>query len=224
MSAQQLASRYGPRIGVGVVLAVLALGLAACSPLQGQSVEEEPTPTVTPAPTETPLPTETPEPTVEPTAEPPPEPPEARVRMTRGVNVRSGPSLTCAIIGGYPGDAEVEVRAQTPDRTWWRVPLEDTEGWVFAQNTVPVTDVDQVPEDPMQGCAAVTAGGGGAGATGPTSLEPLPLDQFFPILPTIGSLEGFLTPPFSGFDGPGSVIDCITNPEQCLENQLPTIP
>ncbi len=220
MSACRIASRSGPRIGAVVVL---ALGLAACSILQGQPVEEEPTPTLTPAPTETPLPTETPEPTVEPTVEPPPEPPQARIFTTTATNVRSGPSPDCAIIGSYPASTEVEVRAQTLDHDWWRVPYEDTEGWVFAQNTMPVTDVDQVPEEPMQGCAEVSAGGG-AGATGPTSLEPLPLDQFIPILPIIGSLEALLTPPFSNFDGPGSIIDCITNPEQCLENQLPTIP
>ncbi len=210
MSACRIASRSGPRIGAVVVL---ALGLAACSILQGQPVEEEPTPTLTPAPTETPLPTETPEPTVEPTVEPPPEPPQARIFTTTATNVRSGPSPDCAIIGSYPASTEVEVRAQTLDHDWWRVPYEDTEGWVFAQNTMPVTDVSQVPEEPAQGCAAAS-GGSGAGATSQPPGDGSATVTQIPTVPVIGPVETWMSPTYDAGDVPG-IIDCIANPAAC---------
>ncbi len=67
------------------------------------------------------------------------------VRTTTTLNVRSGPSVDCPILGSLPQNTEVEAKAITPDRSWWQVPYSTTIGWISAAYTTPVNDVSSVP-------------------------------------------------------------------------------
>lgn len=119
-------------------LAILLAGLA-CN-LTGGAAEA---PTATPlaaSETPTPAPSETASPTPDPAANLP------RVRITTELNVRSGPSADCPIIGVMAQNIETVVYAITPERTWWQVQLGTGQtGWISAAYTTPINDVSTVP-------------------------------------------------------------------------------
>lgn len=126
--------------------------------------------TQTPEPSSTPEPTATSEPTAEVT-------PGAQV-VSKGLNVRKGPGLGYAIVGGLKYGDTMELLGKTPDGAWAKVRFPDgSEGWVSANNKYIVVneagedlvlDPSELPPTPT---ASPTA------APRPTAVPPRPVQQ-----------------------------------------------
>ncbi len=112
--------------------------------------QPKPAPSKPPAATPVPAPTATnvastttlaPNPTPTPSENPSPQPLEpgaykARVTWSRGLSVRSNPTLESDRIGGVAYKQDIVVLAESDDKRWLKIRLEDggTEGWVKAGN------------------------------------------------------------------------------------------
>lgn len=119
---------------------------------QGNQPKSEPTPAPSKAPAATPVPAPTatnvasttesiPSPAPTPSASPSPQTLEAgaykaRVTWSRGLSVRSNPTLESDRIGGVAYKQDIVVLSESDDKRWLKIRTEDgeTEGWVKAGN------------------------------------------------------------------------------------------
>jgi hypothetical protein len=199
-------------VGVGlIVLAVVSLSRPAAA---------RPTPTVTLAvgdatvfiPTTTPLPpTAPPTATLEPTAEPPPtdtpageEPPPteapAVVRIVGPANVRSGPGLTYAVLGGLNSGDTAPVAGRDATSQWYAISFAggaNGVGWV--SNLVATYDGDvqalpvmQANEPPPPAATAPPAAG-----PAPTNTSPAPAAPTNTSPPPVSGARGIVANSFS---------------------------
>jgi len=101
----------------------------------GTDAELADTPTPQPTETPTPQPTETPAPTPTPTASP------YAVVGADGVNVRSGPDTSNALLGFLEAGIEVPITGR--DGEWWQITYNGAPGWVYGP-LVTARNADQV--------------------------------------------------------------------------------
>ncbi len=94
------------------------------------------------------------------------------VLVTQDLNVRTGPSVNCPIIGVFPQNAQVPVRALSTDGGWWKVEIGAGEiGWMATSYTTPLTNMTDIPIEDGLACAAPTSSDPDATATQPAPTE-----------------------------------------------------
>lgn len=125
------------------------------------------------------------------------------VLVTQDLNVRTGPSVNCPIIGVFPQNAQVPVDALTSDGAWWKVEVGAGEvGWMATSYTTPLTNMTEVPIEDGLACAAPTSSGPDATATQPAPTEA-------GVVPTVTNT---VAPPTATSDGGGGIGPIITLP------------
>lgn len=107
-------------------------------------------PSAAPSPTSTPTPTTTPTLTFPPTITPRPTP---FVRVSGdNVNLRSGPSTTCAVVGRAARGEVLAIVGRDPSGQWWQVRTRDgAAAWIVGSLAL-ATGTDLVPTKPVTPC------------------------------------------------------------------------
>jgi hypothetical protein len=73
-------------------------------------------------------------------------------RVTIDSAVRTGPGPTCPLIKQAPTDTVINLLAFREDPRWWKTDWPDREGWIFAENVMPIDDTSEVPQEQKAGC------------------------------------------------------------------------
>lgn len=100
-----------------------------------------------------PAPAATEPPAAEPTPTPAPQTAEAVINIAL-MNVRSGPGITYALVGGANQGESFAITGKDPTGTWWEVDFNGQKGWLFGelvtvQNTADVAVALNIPPSPV---------------------------------------------------------------------------